>query len=69
MRLERTRASEALVANFALVLLLRARRNLGAELAHHGLGRRRNLGTHQALGSWQGSRVDGLNVRPSGRII
>jgi len=33
--LERARASEALVANLALVLLLRTRRYLGAELAHH----------------------------------
>lgn len=33
--LKRARTSEALVADFALVLLLRARRNLGAELAHH----------------------------------
>jgi len=34
-RLERTGAGESLVADLALVLLLAARRDLGAELAHH----------------------------------
>ena len=33
--LKRTGAGESLVANLALVLLLAARRNLRAELAHH----------------------------------
>ena len=36
MCLERAWSREALVANLALVLLLAARRDLGAELTHHG---------------------------------
>lgn len=35
VRLQRAGASEALVTNLALVLLLRARRDFGAELSHH----------------------------------
>lgn len=35
MGLERARAGEALVANLALVLLLRVGRKLGRELTHH----------------------------------
>ena len=38
--LQRTGSSKPLVAHFALVLLLRAARQLGIELTHHGLGRR-----------------------------
>lgn len=40
--LQRAWSCETLVTNLALVLLLCARRDLGAELAHHGLGRRRH---------------------------
>jgi hypothetical protein len=37
MRLQGAWAREALVADLALVLLLGARRDFGAKLAHHGL--------------------------------
>lgn len=39
--LQRARPSKTLVANFTLVLLLCAGGELGVELAHHGLRRRR----------------------------
>lgn len=42
VRLERAWAGKALVAHLALVLLLRARGNFGAELSHHGMRSRRN---------------------------
>lgn len=51
--LQRARTSESLVANLALVLLLSTGRHLGAELPHHGLGSRGDLGAHQALRSRQ----------------
>lgn len=63
VRLQRTWAGEPLVANLALVLLLRARRNLGAELAHHGLRGRRHACAQQCVWAGKGSRagqVDGL---------
>jgi len=64
--LERARASEALVANLALVLLLRAQRHLGAELAHHRLRRRRHGSTEKRVRARQSPRageVDRLGSR------
>lgn len=66
--LQRARPGEALVADLALVLLLRARGNLGAELAHHGLGRRRGLG-HQVGGPGERPRGDGFNVGAGGGVV
>jgi hypothetical protein len=51
--LQRAGSSEPFVANFALVLLLRARRYLGAELAHHRLRRRWYLAANQTMGPRQ----------------
>jgi len=53
VRLEGAGAGEALVANLALVLLLRARRDLGAELTHHRLRRRRHGSSEERTGSGQ----------------
>lgn len=46
--LKRAGASEALVADLALVLLLRTRRDLGVELTHHRLWRWQCVVTDQA---------------------
>lgn len=51
--LQRTGASEPLVANLTLVLLLSTGRHFGAELSHHRLRGRGDLRAHQALGSRQ----------------
>jgi hypothetical protein len=67
--LQRAGSRESLVADLALVLLLGARRDLGAELAHHGLGSGRNLRSHEALGPGQRPRVHRLNIRACGRVI
>lgn len=64
--LQRARAREALVADLALVLLLRTRRHLGAELAHHRLRRRRDARTHERVRPGQCPRVcevDGFRGR------
>lgn len=53
VRLQRAGAGEALIADLALVLLLRARGDLGAELAHHGLGRGGDAATEEARGPGQ----------------
>lgn len=52
MGLKRRRTREALVADLALVLLLRVGRHLGAELAHHGLRARRRATSEEA--GWPG---------------
>ncbi len=52
MSLERAGASEALVADLALVLLLCGRRDLGVELAHHGLGRWKRVVADKARWPW-----------------
>jgi len=52
VRLQRAGTREALIANLALVLLLRARRDLGAELTHHRLGRRRHGSSEER--AWAG---------------
>jgi len=62
VRLKGRRASEALVADLALVLLLRARRHLGAELTHHGLGSWGDLRCYEAVWPREGSGGDRLNV-------
>lgn len=55
--LQRRGTSKPLVANLALVLLLRVRRNLGAELGHHRLRRRRSTSRQKVWrtrkGSWR----------------
>lgn len=53
VRLQGAGPGEAFVANLALVLLLRGRRYLGAKLAHHRLGRGRDLTAHQTMGPRQ----------------
>jgi hypothetical protein len=55
VRLQRAWAGEALVADLALVLLLRTRRDLGAELTHHGLRSGGDVGPDQRIRSRQGS--------------
>lgn len=67
--LQRAGSGEALVAHLALVLLLGARRDLGAELAHHRLGSRGHLSSHQSCGARQCPRVDRLNIRASRRVV
>lgn len=73
VRLQRTGPGEALVADLALVLLLRRARHLGAELAHHGLRRWRHLAGRgdKALGPRHGQspRGDGVHVRAAGRVL
>lgn len=61
VRLQRAWSRESLVADLALVLLLSAGRDLGAELAHHGLRRGRHRG-HHSLRPRKRSRADGFNV-------
>lgn len=56
VRLQRAGSRKALVADLTLVLLLRARGDLRAELAHHGLRRGRESATVQAVGSGQRAR-------------
>jgi len=66
--LERTGARESLVTDLALVLLLRARRDLGAELAHHGLGRGRHGGSEERIGAGKCPRAREIN-RLAGRAV
>ena len=64
--LQRAGTGEALIADLALVLLLRARRDFGAELAHHGLRRRGHRSSQKRARARQGPRVgeiDGLGGR------
>lgn len=56
VRLQRAGAGEAFVADLALVFLLGARGDLGAELAHHGLRRGGDATAEQAGGPGEGAR-------------
>lgn len=69
VRLERAWSGESLVAHLALVLLLGAGRNLGAELAHHGLRRRRHLVCHQSVRPRQSAPGQRLDVRACCGVI
>ena len=66
--LERARAREALVAHLALVLLLRAARDLGVEGAHHGLRRRRQVRVQEGGRARQGARAHAVD-RLGGRAV
>lgn len=67
--LQRARTGESLVADLALVLLLRARRHLGAELPHHGLRRRGNVRAHERARSRQCSGMGQVDRLRGGAVV
>lgn len=70
VRLQGAGPREPLVADLALVLLLGARGNLGAELAHQGLWRRGDLARHEVLRSRKRPRPRKVHVGGAhGRVV
>lgn len=55
--LQRAGTGEALIANLALVFLLCAGRDLGVELAHHGLRGWEAVVEDETARSWKGARA------------